>query len=147
MSTSAISGVGTKLYRSTTVDGTYTAVAEIPNIDGPNKSRDTHDVTDLDSTGGYKEFKPAFRDGGEITIDMFFTQAGYMLMNDDFEQDDVRYYKIVMPNTDQTIFRFAAYVTNLGFSIPADGIVTAPVTLKISGQITMFDGSSTTSQL
>ena len=64
MSTSAISGVGTTLYRSTTSGGTFAAVAEIPSISGPNMTRDTIDVTDLDSTGGYREFIAGFRDGG-----------------------------------------------------------------------------------
>ena len=147
MSTDAISGVGTVLYRSTTMQGTYAAVAEVPNIAGPNKSRETIDVTDLDSTGGYREFITGFRDGGEMTFDMHFTQAGYQLMNDDFEQESLRYFKIVLPNTDQTIFSFAAMIVNLGMQIPQDDKVIAPVSLKISGAITMYDGSSTTSEL
>ena len=134
----AVAGVGAQFKRG---DGasveTFTAIAEINSVDGPNKTRDTIDVTSLDSTGGYREFIPGFRDGGEVTLDMNWTRNGYETMNTDFESDDSVNYQIVMTDTGATTYDFAAYVTALGSAIPTDDKITASVTLKITGQITM----------
>jgi len=94
-------------------------------------------VTNLDSSGGYREFIAGFRDGGEVSLTMNFTKTGFDDMNTDFESDSSVNYQIVLPDTGNTTFDFAAYVTSLGMSVPTDDKVTASVTLKITGQVTM----------
>lgn len=138
MSSNAVSGVGTTFKRSDmTSSPTFTAIAEINSIDGPNKSRDTIDVTSLDSTGGYREFIASFRDAGEVTLEMNFTRDGYVDMNDDFESDTLVDYKITLPDSGNTELDFSGLVTSLGLGIPLDDKITAPVTIKISGQVTL----------
>ena len=135
----AIAGVGTKFRRW---NGTnWVDIAEINSITGPGKTRDTIDVTSLDSTGGYREFIGGFRDGGTVTLPMNFTRDTYDLMNTDFESDDLQNYEIFLPDDELTSFEFEALVTELGLAIPADDKVTADVTLKISGQVTINSGS------
>jgi predicted secreted protein len=135
----AFSGVGTQFKRGNGSSGseTFTAIAEVNGIGGPNKTRDTIDVTSLDSTGGYREFIPGFRDGGEVTLEMNFTLDTYNLLNDDFEDENSHNYQIVFNDTGQTTFDFTGYVTALGSSVPLDDKVTASVTIKISGQVTI----------
>jgi len=135
----AISGVGTKFRRW---DGTnWVDIAEINSITGPNKTRDTIDVTSLDSTGGYREFIGGFRDGGTVTLPMNFTRNTYDTMNTDFEDDTLQNYEIFLPDVEGTSFEFEALVTELGLGIPADDKVTADVTLKVSGKVTINSGS------
>ena len=68
----AKAGVGTLFRRWS---GTaWVNIAEINSISGPNMSRDTIDVTSLDSTGGYREFIPGFRDGGTVQLAMNFVR-------------------------------------------------------------------------
>lgn len=135
----AIAGVGTKFRRW---NGTnWVDIAEINSITGPTKSRDTIDVTSLDSTGGYREFIGGFRDGGTVTLPMNFTRDTYDTMNTDFESDDLQNYEIYLPDDENTSFEFEALVTELGLGIPADDKVTADVTLKVSGQVTINSGS------
>ena len=136
---SAISGVGTSFRRWN--GSSWENIAEINSITGPNKSRDTIDVTSLDSTGGYREFIGGFRDGGSVTLPMNFTRDTYDMMNTDFEDDDLQNYEIFLPDDDGTSFEFEALVTELGLGIPADDKVTADVTLKVSGQVTVNSGS------
>jgi len=136
---SAISGVGTSFRRWN--GSSWENIAEINSITGPNKSRDTIDVTSLDSTGGYREFIGGFRDGGSVTLPMNFTRDTYDTMNTDFEDDDLQNYEIFLPDDDGTSFEFEALVTELGLGIPADDKVTADVTLKVSGQVTVNSGS------
>lgn len=138
MASNAISGVGTVFKRSDmTSSPTFTAIAEINSIDGPSKSRDTIDVTSLDSTGGYREFIASFRDGGEVSLEMNFTRDGYVDMTADFEVDTLVDYQIVLPDTGNTTFDFSGLVVNVGLAIPFEDKVTAPVTIKVSGQITL----------
>lgn len=135
----AIAGVGTKFRRW---DGAnWDDIAEINSIAGPNKSRDTIDTTSLDSTGGYRTFIGGFRDGGTVTLPMNFTRDTYEVMNTDFESDDLQNYEIYLPDAENTSFEFEALVTELGLGIPADDKVTADVTLKVSGQVTINSGS------
>lgn len=137
----AIAGVGTKFRRWNTSTGHWVDIAEINSITGPGKSRDTIDVTSLDSTGGYREFKGGFRDGGTVTLGMNFTRSTYDLMNTDFESDDLQNYEVFLPDAEGTSFEFEALVTELGLAIPADDKITADVTLKVSGQVTINSGS------
>jgi len=135
----AIAGVGTEFRRW---DGAnWVNIAEINSITGPTKSRDTIDVTSLDSTGGYREFIGGFRDGGTVTLPMNFTRDTYDLMNTDFESDALQNYEILLPDSAGTSFEFEALVTELGLAIPADDKVTADVTLKVSGQVVVNSGS------
>lgn len=138
MSSNAISGVGTVFKRSDMeAIPTFNAIAEINSIQGPDKSRKTIRVTSLDSTGGYEEFIASFRDPGQVVLEMNFTRDGYEAMNDDFELDTRVDYQIVLPDTGHTTLDFEGLVVNLGLGIPLDDKITAPVTIKISGQVTL----------
>jgi len=138
----AIAGVGTKFRRwGGNANPNWVDIAEITSIDGPTKSRDTIEVTNLDSTGGYREFIGGFRDGGTVTLPMNFTRETYETMNDDFEDDDLQNYEILLPDTEATSFEFTALVTELGLAVPADDKISADVTLKVSGQVVINSGS------
>jgi len=135
MASKAIAGVGTKFFRN------GTALAEVNSINGPGMTRDFIDVTSLDSTGGYREFIAGFRDGGTVTLNMNFTRATYELMKEDFENDDEQIYEIVLPDADSTSVEFVGLVTELPLTIPTDDKVTADVTIKVSGQVTVNSGT------
>ena len=132
----AIAGVGTIFKRG---DGTssesFTAIAEINQIEGPTMVREQIETTSLDTTGGWRTFIAGFRDGGEITLTMNYVRDGYEQMRLDFLSDDSVNYQLVLPDPDATTLDFAGYVTNLPLSITADDKVTATVTIKISGEV------------
>lgn len=131
MASNAFAGVGTVFKRG------EVAVAEITAISGPNITRGTIDVTNLDSTNGYREFIGAFRDGGEVTLSMNFTMETWQDFKDDIDNDDPVAYSIVLGNTEENTFGFDALVTSLGMAIPFDDKVSSDVTLKIDGQLTI----------
>lgn len=138
MASNAVSGVGTKFYRWT--DSGWVAVAEITNINGPGKSKETIEVTSLDSTGGYREFISSFRDGGTVTLTMNFTRAGYDIMNDEYESDESGNFQIVLPPVVQTSLEFVAIIQELPLAISIDAPITVDVTLKVSGRVVMGTG-------
>jgi predicted secreted protein len=139
MVSNAISGVGTVFNRAdgNSSDPSFTAVAEVNSISGPNVTRDTIDVTSLDSTSGYREFIGGFRDGGELSLEMNFTLDGYDDLKADLDSDVLHDYQIELQDTGQTTFEITGLVTNITLAIPMDDKVTATVTIKISGPITV----------
>lgn len=141
MSSNAIAGVGTKFRRWNKDTGHWVDISEVNSIDGPKKSRDTIEVTSLDSIDGYREFIGGFRDGGSVTLPMNFWRTTYELMNEDFESEELQNYEILLPDAEATSFEFTALVTELGLGIPADDKVTADVTLKVSGKVVVNSGS------
>src|SRR5574340_1676046 len=109
MADKPISGVGVRFMRSDMASSpAFTAIGNINDIDGPNKTRKTIATTALDTLGGYETFIGGFRDGGSITLNMNFTNTTYKLMNDDFESDADRNYEIRIPDTAKTCLQFTA---------------------------------------
>lgn len=141
MASNAVAGKGTKFRRWNTSTGAWVNIAEITNINGPGMSRETIDVTSLDSTGGYREFIASFRDGGTVVLNMNFTRATYTQMKNDFESDDLQNYEIFLPDADATSLEFTGLVTELPLTIPTDDKISADVTIKISGEVTLNSGS------
>jgi predicted secreted protein len=137
----AKAGNGTLFRRWNSSTAQWDNIGEITNIDGPNKSRDTHDTTTLDTVDGYRSFIGGFRDPGEVTLSMNFTRDTYDTMNTDYEDDDNQNYEIVLPDDDTSSFEFEGLVTNLGLAVPVDGLITSNVTIKVSGSITTESGS------
>jgi predicted secreted protein len=131
MTTAAFAGVGTLFKRG------EDTVAEINSISGPNMSRDTIDVTSLDSTGGYREFIPGFRDGGEVTLSCNWTLSAWSEWLDDFQSDAIVSYTIVLSNDEETEISFSGYCVGMGVEVPTDDKVTNEVTLKISGAVSI----------
>ena len=115
----------------------FTAIANVRSIAGPSKIRATIDSTALDTAGGYRTFIAHFRDGGDVTLAMNFTRAGYDDMNDDMDSDDTVNYQIVLPDTSNTTLEFAGLVTALSLGASTDDMVSSDVTIKVSGAVTL----------
>ena len=142
MASNAVAAVGTKFYRW---DGTeWDALAEVTGIEGPNRTRETIDVTNLDSDDGYREFIGSFRDGGTVTLSMNFTRTTFALMDTDFESDAPGNYKIVLPDSDETSLEFEGLVTETPLTINVGDKISANVTIKVSGKPIVSDNSSGT---
>ena len=141
MASTAVSGVGTVFNRWN--GSAWVAQAEINSITGPSMSRDTIDVTSLDSSGGYREFITGFRNPGTVTLAMNFTRTTYEQMLDDFESSTAQNYQIDLPDVENTSLDFEGLVTELPLTIPADDKITADVTIQISGEVSLSsDGDS-----
>lgn len=140
MTQNATAGLGTKFYRW--ANSQWNAVAAITAISGPSKSRTTIDVTTLDTEEGYMEFIGGLRDPGTVTLSMNFTNAGYALLNTDFESNERGNYQIVLPDDEETTLEFEALVTELPLAVEINDKITADVTFKVSGKVTLTNGAS-----
>lgn len=130
----AISGVGTTFEKSTDGGATWDAVSEVKNIKGPTMTRDMLDTTSLSTSGGYRTFITGFRDAGQLSLTLNFTNAGYMAMKTDFESDSEVDYKITLPDIAATTLQFSGLVTECPLNIPEE-VTTFDVTIKITGTV------------
>jgi predicted secreted protein len=138
----AFAGVGTRFRRWNATTTEYEDIAEVKTISGPGMSRDVIDVTSLDSTGGWREFIAGFRNAGTVVLNMNFTRATYTKMWDDFEDDDLKHYEIVLSDPENTTIEFAGLVTELPVNVSADDAVTNDCTIQISGAPVINSGAS-----
>jgi predicted secreted protein len=132
-------GVGVTFLRWNPITHQWGQIARIKSIGGPNKTRNTHDITTLDSTGGYRDFIAGIRDDGIITLAMIFTRDEYETMNADYETDSLRWYQIVLPDEDETSLEFEGIVTELPLVI-SEEVITCNVSIKVSGIVDMESG-------
>lgn len=135
MSTNAISGVGTKFKRGAGTPEVFTAMPEVLSISGPSPKADRIDVTNLDSSLGYREKITGFIDSGEVQVSFNWTVDVYGQLLDDLQTRTRRNYKIVYGDTGATEEAFAARVSGLTKSVTADKQITMDVTFEIDGVI------------
>lgn len=124
--------------------GTYpgTEVAQVTNINGPSISLDTVDVSEHDGDG-WEEHVATILRSGTVTLDIVYdpndathkNASGGLLY--DMTQRVAGVWNLVFPTTPTKYFTFTAYVTGFTPSAPVDGALTASVTLKPTGLVTL----------
>jgi hypothetical protein len=134
----AILGYGTILERGDGASPTenFAAIAEVLDINGPNRSRDFEDVTHQQSPGGYLEWLPKLKNGGELKFDLHFLpkHASQTALNTDYEAGTKTNYRIKWPFTPPVIGSFSAFVQEPPTpTAPVNGKLTATCTLKLTG--------------
>lgn len=139
--TSALSSHGTFVKMG---DGgspeTFTTIAEVGDIDLPEIKQDTEDTTSHDS-GGWEEHIGTLLSGGEpkFSINWIPTSPTHdettgllaAILNKTRKN-----WKIVLPSTVKT-FAFTALLTSFKPKAPVKGKLSADITLKISGAVTV----------
>ncbi len=113
-------------------------VGLVGDIDGPNRSANTHDVTSQDTTGGYRQIKPALKEGGTVSFPVWFdaNDTQHVSLNTIYENDEQRYYEIHFAESSPgKLLKFMAYITEFGFGFPIDGVIEGSITLTINGKV------------
>lgn len=139
----AISAFGTQLQRG---DGggpeVFTAVAEVSKIDGFEISMDTPEVTNHQSTEGWREYVAGLIDGGEVALELNYiptnaTQNATAGLLADLKNRTKRNFKIVFPDSGSTTWSFSAFVTKFKPSAPTDDKLMGTATVKVTGKPTL----------
>lgn len=133
-------GSSFKLGDGATPTEAFTAVAEIKDIDGPNLTRDSIETTSQDSTDGWREYIPGWRDGDTITVQANWlpsdaTHDGTTGMLSHFNDDDNHNYQIVTPTAVNKTIAFAGHITGMPISIPMENQGQIEFQIKISGAV------------
>ena len=130
---------GTQFLRNTT-GSTFQVIASVTDISGPSREREAIEVTAHDSPNQYREFVKGLKDGGEVEITINYDAGSptHQDLDDDFEEDALRAYQIIIfPATlNEWTWDFNALITSLGDEFPHDDKMERTVTVKVSGKPT-----------
>ena len=133
----AVSALGTVLKKDGAVIG------DVKSISGPTLTRDTTDVTALDSADGFEEILPTVLRTGELTLTIALNQddASHDALRDDVVTASGKSFSIVFPATAASgtiqTHTFDAFVTSYGNQIETGSEITADITLKPTSTITV----------
>lgn len=134
--------IGTQLLRGNG-DGppeTFTAIAAIESIGGPQLKTTMLDVTTLDSLSGFAEFIPTFKDGGEVPFTLIFEPdlTGHQKLLGDWVNKTLKNFELIFPSDTPITWTFAAYVSEYQVKIgsPKDALK-ADCKLRITGAPTL----------
>lgn len=115
----------------------FTTVAEVKNITGPNLDRSIIDVTNHQSNS--KEKIGGLRDSGQVTfnVNLIPTDATQGLSSGllgAYAVDEIAHnFQITFPDNAGTTWTFAAIVKGFHVSAPVDGVLDAQITLDVTG--------------
>src|SRR5262245_33508240 len=154
MASQAIAAYGTLIKRGASPSGTtnqnYVNLGEVKSISGPSTEVSTIDVTTHSSAaaGNYREFIPSLIDPGTIDVDMNWVPNDTTHANlwTDLQQRTKRDFTIQCPpagggatGTSASI-AFAAYVVGMPKEFPVDDVMSAKLSLRITGALTITVG-------
>lgn len=145
----AVSGPGFLLQLGTAAGnaGTFTTIAEVKDISGPNVTLDVIDVTNQSSPNGFEEIIPSIRRGGETDFDVNFipghatqgSSAGlwYLARN-----KIKRGYRLLLETPGAHYLYWDAYVISIMPKAPVVGALTASIKLRATGEVSLGTGQS-----
>jgi predicted secreted protein len=124
----------------------FTTVAQVKDITGPNMSRETIDVTNHQSPAGFAEFLASIQDGGEVTFTVEYDPGDATHDQDTgllalMGETTRRNWRLIFPVESSTPgeyegYEFEAILTGFSPSAPVKGSLTADITLKVAGAVT-----------
>jgi hypothetical protein len=118
----------------------FTTIAEVKDIRGPEVKRDVIDVTNQSSPNGFEEVIPSIRRTGNVTFDVNFNptdptldQTTGLLADINSTSPTPRNFRLLLNDEDDTMWSFAGYVVGFDQTAPVTGVLSASVTIKVSG--------------
>ena len=126
---------GCSIYRMG--DSPQAEIEQVVSISGPDGSVGEIDVTHLASTG--KEYIGALPDFGQISLEVVWdpTLATHSAIWTDFLAQTVASYQIRLSDSPQSTLTFSAYPSQYSAQLATDDRVSATISLKVSGSVTL----------
>jgi predicted secreted protein len=133
--TQGVVGLNTQLKMSASSPVSYVLIGECKDINLAGVTVEFAEFTHQQSTSGYREYKPTFKNSGDLTVKCNWvgTDTQQQALKTGFEASSLMYFQIVYPNS--KTHTFVAYVSNLGYSAPLNGPLELSLTLRITGPI------------
>lgn len=132
---------------TTNASGTFTELAEVKTLTRSGSKSDLVDVTNMQSTGGFREWLPTLRDAGEFdfTANRVSADATQEQLDSDFNKATQSAWQLTWPagsitgsaHTNPAVFSFNGYVVQNDESSGVDKAVEISGKLKITGQPTL----------
>jgi len=138
-----ISGFGTQLKMEDAGNpGSYLTVAEVKDITGPGLTAEVADLTSHSSSGAFREKLPTLLDPGEVTFDVNYVPTSATHNNSTglvslLRTRAKKNWQLVWPDTGETLWAFAGFVTGFEPGAPVGDLLTASVTITVTGAPTL----------
>jgi hypothetical protein len=118
----------------------FTTVAEVGDIAGPDRTRETEDVTTHDSPDDYDEFIATVKSSGEVSFPVHWvptdpTHDNATGLHAAYEDGVTRNWRIVVPDydTSPSYLALSGFVNGLSDAMPVKGSLSANVKIKVVG--------------
>ena len=132
--TEGVSAFNTRVY--VYITDTWTIVEEPKDITGPGSAMEFIDFTHQQSPSGFRERKPSFKSGGDVTFTCNFVHSAtaqqYLVAASIANPPTKEWFKVVGP--DNSVFTFNAYVS-FTMAYPLSGPEEIRFTLGIDGEV------------
>ena len=117
----------------------FDAIGEVFDVNPPNQQTDEVEVTHYGSTGGYREFIPGLKDGGEVSFQINWIPADPtdIILRDLHSNGETRIHRITFPNDAK--IEFPGWVKGFERGTPLDDRMTGTVTVRVTGPSTYTD--------
>lgn len=132
-------GHGTQLELGNGASGSeiFQPIAGVLSVDLGSNKVDTHDVTDMGTTGTTRQFIGGLENSGDISVKLNVkpgdtSQAALNTAKDGLQHN----FKVVYPGAVKTI-AFAGIITSIDESVPDDKVPTLTVKIQITGPKTV----------
>lgn len=137
----ATKGHGVKIGHAapgTAVSGTFTDFARVTTIGNIEIEADDIETSNMDSPNQFKEFAAGWADAGEVEITAQFDKSDAADVWALFRQDKT--FRIEW--RDGSKLKIGGYVKKFGVETDREGLVTVPLTLRISGEPELVPAAS-----
>jgi hypothetical protein len=129
---------------------TYTSIANIGDLTGPDISIEDTDVTSHTQGFPWHVLVPCLVNPGQVTCPVYFIP--YNIVGDAGSGSpgglidtaiarQMRNWKIQFPDADESAWYFTAFVSKMAMKAPVKGVLVADMTFKLSGEI-YFSGDA-----
>lgn len=131
---------GSKLYLKNLTTLVYDAIPQATVLNAPSITQDFDDITNHDSSGGFKEKAATLRDGGSLAIEVVWDVVNIAIHATLYDLSvaeplPLRDWKILLPNL-LNGWSFAAFVVAPNIPLDFTKAIRAGFTLEVSGQPT-----------
>ena len=118
----------------------FATIAEVGDIKGPELTRDDIEATTHDSPNDFEELITGLKKSGNVTFKINWnpsnpTHAGTGSLWDQYGNGEETNFQIISPRGD--MLAFAAGVAGIGPDFPVNGLVSADITLKVTGEVVL----------
>lgn len=133
-------GFGVEIAWDAAGGTSYETIAQVVDLVPPAIARDSVEATAHDSPEAWREFIKGLKDGGEVTLTIQWDPAlgshsgANGLYSDLGEDVTIPSWRITFPDADTTTLTFDGFLTAFPIVTPLGDIMTADITLKVTGK-------------
>lgn len=119
---------------------TFASVMNVGDVDGPDLSLDTEEITNHGSANGWDEHVGTILRGGELSTSVNFlpTDATHDMatgLQANMINRTKRNFQLIYPDGGSNGYQFTALVTGWKALAPVKGVLRADLKLKLTGQV------------